>query len=125
MCPHSHQALHGEGLQRLEGLVDTPDPAGHLTGTVDVVGLHVLGETILWRGGGGGGEGEGRGEREGGRGERGEGGREGGRGGGREGEGGKRERGERGRGGKEGEGGRREGWMEVDEGGRGRQKVHR
>ena len=34
----------------LHGLVDSSHPAGHLTGTVNVVRLHVLGESVLGRG---------------------------------------------------------------------------
>lgn len=49
MSPNSHQALHGEGLQGLQGLIYTSHPTGHLTRAVNVVGLHVLGEALLWR----------------------------------------------------------------------------
>ena len=49
MNPDSDKSLNGEGLQRFEGLVDSPHPASHLTRTVDVVGLHVLSESILKR----------------------------------------------------------------------------
>ena len=61
--PDPYQRLHREGLVWLQGLVDASYPARHLTGTVDVVRLHVLSESVLWFGGGGGG---GRGGGEGG-----------------------------------------------------------
>ena len=69
--PDPHQTLDGEALQRLEGLVDALDPASHFSRAVDVVRLHLLGESLLggegreggqeggrWRGGGGKGEGD-------------------------------------------------------------------
>ena len=82
MGPDADEPLDGQGLVRLEGLVDAAHPARHLTRTVDVVRLHVLGEALL-RGGGGGGVRGKRGEGEEGRGEEKRGGR-GGRGGRRE-----------------------------------------
>ena len=43
-----------------QGLIDSPHPAGHFPGTVDVMRLHVLCESVLNGGGeGGGGRGEG------------------------------------------------------------------
>ena len=47
MGPDSHQTLDGERLNGLEGLVDALDPASHLSRGVDVVGLHLLRETLL------------------------------------------------------------------------------
>ena len=49
--PDPYQRLHREGLVGLQGLVDASYPAGHLTGTVDVVRLHVLSESVLGGGG--------------------------------------------------------------------------
>ena len=57
--PDPHQTLDGEALQRLEGLIDALDPASHFSRAVDVVRLHLLGESLL------GGEGEREGRREG------------------------------------------------------------
>ena len=47
MSPNPDQSFNGQRLQWLEGLIDTPHPAGHLSRTVDVVRLHVLSEAIL------------------------------------------------------------------------------
>ena len=88
--PDPHQTLNRQGLQWLQGLIDSPHPAGHFPRTVDVMRLHVLCESVLKGGKGVEGEGKEEGGREGGRGEGGgggeerrggEGGREGGEGG--------------------------------------------
>lgn len=48
MGPDSDKPFHRQGLQRPQGLEDAPHPPRHLTGRVDVVGLCVLGEPLLW-----------------------------------------------------------------------------
>ena len=45
--PDADESLHGERLQGPQGLEDAPDPAGHLSGGVDVVRLGILGEALL------------------------------------------------------------------------------
>lgn len=47
MGPYSDEALNRQSLKWPQRLKDTPDPAGHLSGRVDVVGLGVLGEALL------------------------------------------------------------------------------
>ena len=49
MCPDSHQTLHRQGLQRPQGFINPSHPSGHLSGTVDVMRLHVLSEPLLQR----------------------------------------------------------------------------
>ncbi len=47
MGPDPDEALHREGLVGTQGLVDPPDPEGHLPRAIDVVGVHVLRESVL------------------------------------------------------------------------------
>ena len=47
MRPDPDQSLHGKCFQRSQGFTDSSDPASHLTRTVYVVGLHVLGKPFL------------------------------------------------------------------------------
>ena len=45
--PDPHEAFDRECLERPQSLADASHPACHLTRTVDVVGLHLLGELLL------------------------------------------------------------------------------
>ena len=47
MSPDAHQSFHRECLEWPQSLTDTTYPASHLTGTVDVMWLGVLGELVL------------------------------------------------------------------------------
>lgn len=47
MGPDADEPLNRESLKWPKGLEDAPHPAGHLSGRVDVMGLCVLGETLL------------------------------------------------------------------------------
>lgn len=47
MSPYADKSLDWKGLKWSQGLKDTPHPAGHLSGRVDIVWLGVLGETFL------------------------------------------------------------------------------
>ena len=50
MSPDADEPLDRQSLKWPQCLKDTPYPTGHLSGRVDVVGLGVLGESLL-RGG--------------------------------------------------------------------------
>lgn len=47
MGPDADEPLHRQRLEGPQGLEDAPNPAGHLSGRVDVVRLGILGETLL------------------------------------------------------------------------------
>lgn len=48
--PDADEPFYRKSLKWPQGLEDTPYPAGHLSGRVDVVGLCVLGEALLkWK----------------------------------------------------------------------------
>lgn len=50
MGPDADEPFYRKSLKWPQGLEDTPHPAGHLSGRVDVVGLCVLGEALLkWK----------------------------------------------------------------------------
>lgn len=48
MRPDANEALDWQSLQGPECLEDAPYPTRHLSGGVDVVGLRVLCEPLLW-----------------------------------------------------------------------------
>lgn len=48
MGPDTDQSLHWQSLKGPQCLKDAPDPARHLSGGVDIVGLGILCETFLW-----------------------------------------------------------------------------
>lgn len=47
MGPDANESLHRQSFKWPQGLEDTPNPAGHLSGRVDVVRLGVLGKPLL------------------------------------------------------------------------------
>lgn len=47
MGPDADEPLDRQSLKWTQGLKDTPHPAGHFSGRVDVVWLSVLGEALL------------------------------------------------------------------------------
>ena len=47
MGPYAHQTLYWQTFQGFKSLINSPDPACHLTRTIYVVRLHVHCETVL------------------------------------------------------------------------------